>query len=83
MPLKLLGITDITGNSAGALLWSKGLGLLFLVLCYLMVYRIALLVLNSAQKAKNTLFIMAAGIPVFFLFQFSWGLYDTVWCFFY
>lgn len=79
IPLRIMGITAITGNDAGLLIWEKGLGLLFLFIIYCLTYKLVIKITHNAIFASNSLCVLLAGIPIFLLFEFAWGLYDTVW----
>lgn len=79
IPLKLLGIQTISKNAPAIMFYEKLLGFLFLALLYYFVYKLSLLILKEKKKALNSLFVLFT-LPIFFLYEFPWELYDSVWC---
>lgn len=79
IPLKILGITSINGNSPVIMFYEKMLGYVFLCFMFYLVYKIASMVLGDKHKAANSIFVLFT-IPIFFLYALPWQLYDSVWC---
>jgi len=79
IPLRLSGITGFGYNDQFVLLWQKTFCLMFLVITFILLYKLAKIVLADKVKAQHSVFILLT-VPIFFMYEFSWALYDTVYC---
>ena len=73
----LAGVDSVTVSNPFIMIYEKAFGFMFLILIYIMVYRIVKAMFGDKKKAWGAIFVQFT-IPYFFLVSIAWGLYDSV-----